>query len=153
MNQVEKLIEVYQQMNNFGRLLNLKLTQFGLGNVTYALTINKSHLATQQAAHGGVIAAMMDGVLGVAALTVSAKQLKLVATVEFKINYLAPALLNDELIGEGKVIKEGQRIIISEGTIFEKKSEKIVAKAIGTFNAYPYQKAGIEALNEKWNSP
>ena len=108
-------------------------------------------MATPKAAHGGVVAAMMDGVLGVAALTISAKDLKLVSTVEFKINYLSPAFFGDVLIGIVKVIKQGKRIMVCEGEIFEKTSNRLIAKAIGTFNAYPYQKAGIEDLNANWD--
>lgn len=149
---VQQLIEVYQNTNAFGKHLNLKLEEVGEGEVTYYLQIEQPHLATPHAAHGGVIAAMMDGVLGVAALTVSAEKLQLVSTVEFKINYISPAYVNDKLIGKGKVLKAGKRIIVSEGEIFEAASKRIIAKAIGTFNAYPYQKAGIEALKTVWEN-
>jgi len=152
MERIEQLISVYQKINHFGKNLNLNLISYSEGKIQYELKISDNHLATPKAAHGGVIAAMMDAVLGVAALTVSSKNLKLVATVEFKINYLSPALFGETLIGNGIVIKEGKRIIISEGEIIEKQSKRLVAKAIGTFNAYPYQKAGIEDLNSNWDS-
>lgn len=143
----EKLIQVYQRINEFGRHLGLELVAVSDGAVTYSLPITKELLATPHAAHGGVISAMMDGVLGVAALTLSSKEKKLVSTVEFKINYISPAYANDVLWGEGKVIQQGKRIYVSEGEIREKTSGRLVAKAMGTFNAYPFQKAGIEDLN------
>ena len=86
----------------------------------------------------------MDGIIGVAALYVSAENGNLVSTVEFKINYFSPVRLGDVLIGKGKVISAGNRIIVAEGNIINEKTDKIVAKAMGTFNAYPYQKSGMK---------
>lgn len=151
MNQNEfwvKLIDAYQQTNLFGRLLGLHLIEANKGNIVYELTITQNYLATPNAAHGGVIAAMMDGVLGVAALSVSSFQKKLVATVEFKINYLSPAYLNETLVGKGNVIFAGNRIITAEGIIVEKTSGRLIAKAMGTFNAYPYEKSGMKKILE-----
>jgi len=80
--------------------------------------------------------------MGVAALTASAKNLSLVSTVEFKINYLKPAFLGDVLIGKGTIISEGKRIIIAQGEITNQKGE-LISIATGTFNAYPYEKSGM----------
>lgn len=139
------IIEQYIANNHFGKTLgmNFKIVEPGL--VHYFIKINKEHLATPLAAHGGVISALMDGLLGVAALSVSAQENKVVSTVEFKINFLAPALLDDELIGIGKVEQQGKRLIISSGDIIcQKRDNVLIAKAIGTFNAYPAEKAGFK---------
>lgn len=139
------IIEQYIANNHFGKTLgmNFKIVEPGL--VHYFIKINKEHLATPLAAHGGVISALMDGLLGVAALSVSAQENKVVSTVEFKINFLAPALLDDELIGIGKVEQQGKRLIISSGDIIcPKRDNVLIAKAIGTFNAYPAEKAGFK---------
>jgi acyl-coenzyme A thioesterase PaaI-like protein len=88
--------------------------------------------------------------LGVAALSASCHDGKLVSTVEFKINYLAPAGLGDILLGEGRVIQKGNRIMVSEGEIRLKDSRKLIAKGTGTFSAYPLEKSNIlEHLNEE----
>jgi uncharacterized protein (TIGR00369 family) len=114
------------------------------GIVHYYMTIIKEHLATPKAAHGGVVAAFMDGVLGVAALSNVVDQNKVVSTVEFKINYLSPAFLGDQLFGIGKVEHLGNRIIVTSGDVICTNRNNIsIAKAIGTFNAYPFEKAGI----------
>jgi uncharacterized protein (TIGR00369 family) len=113
------------------------------GIVHYALTIEERHLATPLAAHGGVISALMDGLLGVTALSVSAQEHKIISTVEFKINFLAPALLGDTIQGIGKVEHQGKRLIIVSGDIScTTRNKVLIAKAIGTFNAYPAEKAG-----------
>ena len=102
----------------------------------------KKHLATPTTIHGGMIAAMMDGVLGVAALSLMALEEKLVSTVEFKINYFKPAILGDQLKGEGRVDHRGKRLISASGEIMNQKGE-ILAKAMGTLNAYPIEKSDL----------
>jgi uncharacterized protein (TIGR00369 family) len=92
------LLERYNASNNFGKLLNIDFKIISDGVVEYYLKIEQKHLATPQAAHGGVVAALVDSALGVAGLSAVYKERKAVSTVEFKLNYLSPALLNDELI-------------------------------------------------------
>ena len=67
---------------------------------------------------------------------------KLVSTIEFKINYLQPAILHDELIGMGIVIKNGKRIYTVKGDIYNQKKE-LIATGIATLNAYPYEKSDM----------
>jgi len=139
----DQLIEIYKQTNQFGNLNGMELVNYKKGEILYKMKISEKHLATPKTAHGGILAAYMDGIMGVAALTCSAKNLKLVSTVEFKINYIEPAFLGDVLIGKGEVISEGNRIIIAKGEIINEKTGNLVCIATGTFNAYPYQKSGM----------
>lgn len=135
------ILELYRKHNRFGELMGMDFKVTEPGTVTYFLTIKPEHLATPLAAHGGLISAFMDGIIGVAALSSVSMEKKVVSTIEFKINYLSPALLNDELVGIGKVIQKGNRIIISEGEIkCTNRNDILIAKAIGTFNAYPAEK-------------
>jgi uncharacterized protein (TIGR00369 family) len=139
----ELLIKMYQETNQFGKFLNMELTKFEADGIEYRLPVKSEHLATPTTAHGGLVAGYMDGVLGLAALYVSSENSNLVSTVEFKINYISPVRAGDVLIGQGKTISAGKRIIVTEGKIFIEGSNKLVAIATGTFNAYPYQKAGM----------
>jgi acyl-coenzyme A thioesterase PaaI-like protein len=64
-----------------------------------------------------------------------------VSTVEFKLNFFAPIHEGDVLIGRGKVIFAGKRLMSSEGTIYsENRNMEVVCKGLGTFNAYPANK-------------
>lgn len=121
----------------------LDLEVISPGHIKYLMPVKEKHLATPIAIHGGVLSAMMDAILGVASLSASCHDGKLVSTVEFKINYLAPARLGDVLVGEGKVIQKGNRLIIAEGDIRLQSTEKFIAKGIGTFSAYPIEKSGV----------
>lgn len=137
------IIGQYIKDNNFGRVVGMDFKIIEPGVVHYFLKINESHLSTPRATHGGVIAAMMDGVLGVAALSKTVLENRIVSTVEFKINYLAPSLLGDELMGVGKIENAGKRLMITSGDIVcTNRNNLVIAKAMGTFNAYPVEKAG-----------
>jgi len=50
--------------------------------------------------------------------------------------------MGDCLDAHAKVIHSGNRIMVCEGTIVNQNGE-LVAKGIGTFNAYPVEKAGL----------
>jgi len=139
------LIKIYQQTNEYGKANGMELIKFEADEIVYKMVLQKQHLATPTTAHGGIIAGYMDGVLGLAALYASSENANLVSTVEFKINYLSPVRLGDILIGKGKVISNGKRIIIAQGEISQEKTGTLVAVATGTFNAYPYQKSGMTA--------
>ena len=142
---MEGLIDIYHKVNHFGRENGMKLTIVNPGEIIYEMEVLEKHLATKTTIHGGMVAAMMDGVLGVAALTDVVNQKKLVATVEFKINYFKPAYLGDKLKGLGRVDFRGNRIIATSGEIYNQNNE-LVAKAMGTFNAYPVEKSDIFEL-------
>lgn len=138
----ESLIEKYIRCNHFGRLVNMNFEIVSDGIVNYHLVINESHLATPNAAHGGMISALIDSALGVAALSAVFKQDKIVSTIEFKVNFLSPALLNDNLLAKGKVEQLGNRIIVTScDVICTNRENKLIAKALGTFNTYDAAKA------------
>jgi uncharacterized protein (TIGR00369 family) len=135
------VLKKYNHVNAFGELLGLELNVVKPGIVEYRMEITDKHLSNPMAAHGGAVSAMMDAILGVAALSLAVEKGKLVSTVEFKLNYYAPIKKGDKLYGLGKVTFEGSRLISSEGTIsIDNAKGKVVSKGLGTFNAYPVAK-------------
>ncbi|HLV40873.1 MAG TPA: PaaI family thioesterase [Brumimicrobium sp.] len=136
----EKVLNMYKASNNFGAFLEMDLEVIEDGEVKYTIEIKDKHLATPIAAHGGAIAALIDGTLGVAALTISGKSGNVVSTVELHVNYLKPVILGDRLVSVGKVISAGKRLLYVEAAVTNQNGV-LVAKASGTFNAYPAEKA------------
>lgn len=137
------LIEKYIATNYFGQLLGMTFNVIAPGEVEYLLTIEQKHLATPRAAHGGAVAALIDAALGVAALSAVQAQNKVVSTVEYKLNYLAPALLQDRLLAKAKVEQQGKRILVVSCDVYcVNRQQQVIAKALGTFNAYDAAKAG-----------
>ena len=135
----EKIIAFYNGTNAFGRFMGMELIKVEPGDIEYSMELTEDHLATPTFAHGGSLSALMDGILGVAALSAVAEEGKMVATIEFKINYLAPAEVGQKVIGAGKVLHKGSRLLVTEGKITDSKGV-VVASATGTFRAYDIER-------------
>ena len=139
----ERLIDKYNSANFFGKLVGMEFKVISEGVVEYFMTIRQDHLATPVAAHGGVVSTLIDAALGVAGLSAVQAQNKVVSTIEYKVNFLAPAHLNDQLVAKAKVEQKGNRILVISCDVFcINREDKLIAKSIGTFNAYDAAKAG-----------
>lgn len=138
------LIEYYIEYNNFGRLLNMDFNIRSAGLVEYNIEIDDCHLATPIAAHGGVVAALLDASLGVCALSAVLKMDHVVSTVELKFSFLGPVLKGDKLKAVSEIVKQGKKLLFVEGEVFNQKNE-LIASASGTFNSYPASKIGYSA--------
>ncbi len=131
---MSNIIENYIENNHFGKHLGMEFKIIVPGHIEYYLNPAVQLEAMEGMIHGGAIAGFMDGILGVAALSAVEDQNKLVATIEFKINYLKPIFTNQELIGTGKVLHLGKSTIVVEGKIMCGMELKVCA--LGTFKAY-----------------
>ncbi len=80
--------------------------------------------------HAGVVTSIVDSACGYAALSMMPENAR-VLSVEFKVNLLRPATGN-KIIAIGKVIKSGKTLSVCEGTVWDEKQEKIVAKMMAT---------------------
>lgn len=136
------IVQGYIKANHFGALLGMSFNLVEQGKVEYKMLITEIHLATPFAAHGGSISALMDATMGVCALSQVISEDKVVSTIEMKISFIAPGLLDDTLIGTANIIKTGKRILFVEGEIKNQKGN-LIAIATGTFNSYPSSKAGF----------
>ncbi len=135
------LIIDYILQNNFGRLLGMNFSILSPGIVSYSLSINKSHLATPVAVHGGVVASLLDATVGAGALSAVCELEKVVSTVELSISYLSPAFLNDQLTATSELVKLGHKLIFMEAKVVNQNGA-LIAKATAILNAYPKEKAG-----------
>ena len=94
------------------------------------VVISRRYEGPPGAAHGGIVAAYMDEILGVAALRGSGK---IVVTGELTVRYVAPAPLETPLLGRGRLIADHGRYIEVEGSLEELTTKKIVSTARGRF--------------------
>lgn len=142
-----EMINHYNRINKYGEDNEMHLEILEPGHIIYKMNIVEKHLSSPNTCHGGVIAGLMDSVIGTAALSAAFVDNNLVSTVEFKINYLKPVNLGDVLIGEGKIDFKGKSTIVSSGKIYKQHNNDVAAIAIGTFNVYPLSKR-VEVLPE-----
>jgi uncharacterized protein (TIGR00369 family) len=90
--------------------------------------------------HAGLMATMADHTAGYAAYSTVPEEFRIL-TIEFKINFLRPAF-GDSLVCHSRVIREGNRIIISESEVFDVRgrNKMPVAKALVTLMAMHEEK-------------
>ena len=98
------------------RTLNAKMTSLSLGHVEIEAQISHHFLNQHNFAHAGIAFILGDTAGGYAALS-HYKAGSEVMTVEFKVNYLAPAM-GDQLKAVGRVIRPGKRICVVAADIF-----------------------------------
>lgn len=133
-----QFIELFRSINRYDLDNAMAFEIHAPGSITYRMTIQDKHLSSPNTAHGAAIAGFMDCVLGLSALSEAITRDNLTSTVEFKINYIRPVKLGEELVGTGRVVHKGKSLIISAGEIHS--NGELVALGQGTFNTYPFTK-------------
>jgi uncharacterized protein (TIGR00369 family) len=81
--------------------------------------------------HGGVLAVLLDSAMAVAAHDALGLDTRL-ATIEFKVSFLAPAP-PDEVIAEGRLVHATKRIAFAEAQV-RAGDGALLATATGTFH-------------------
>jgi uncharacterized protein (TIGR00369 family) len=137
---MDQFLTLFKSINKYDLHNHLTFEIHSPGSITYKMKISEQHLSSPNTAHGAAIAGFMDCVLGLSALSEAITKSNLTSTVEFKINYIRPVKLGEELVGTGKVIHKGKTLIISSGEIRSLESNELVAMGQGTFNTYPFSK-------------
>ena len=109
------------------------------GKVTIEVPILSSTLQQQGYAHAGLTFSIGDSAAGYSALTLMPEGQE-VMTAEIKINFLAPA--EGELLrAEGRVVKNGKRLVVvnSEIHAFKDRKKKLIAIIQGTMIPFPFK--------------
>jgi len=90
------------------------------------------------AAHGGIVAAYLDEILGGAVVRATGK---IVVTGELTVRYVRPTPTETPLLGRGRVVGDHGRYVDVEGSLEEFGAARVVATARGRF--FPYATSGI----------
>ena len=96
--------------------LGAKISEVRPGSVEIRLAYKTEILQQHGLFHGGATTAILDSAGGYAALSLF-KPGEEVLTVEYKINFIAPAI-GDELIARGEVVKVGKSLSITRGNAY-----------------------------------
>jgi len=94
------------------------------------VVISRRFEGPKGAAHGGIVAAYLDEILGVAALRATGKAS---VTGELTVRYVAPAPLETPLLGRGRMTTDHGRYFDVEGTLEQLTDGRVVARARGRF--------------------
>jgi uncharacterized protein (TIGR00369 family) len=117
---------------NFVRDLGMQLTQIGDEYCETILRPSERHRQQHGLIHAGVMATMADHTSGCAARGAVGLDQDVVS-VEFKINFLRPAIA-DRLRCRGRVLRAGKMLVVCEAEVFAEKDseEQLVSKAMVT---------------------
>ena len=87
--------------------------------------------------HGGIVTAIVDSACGYAAFSLSAPETA-VLTVEYKVNFVAPAKGN-LLLARGEVVRSGSTVTVCKGDVlaYDGGEEKLVACMLTTMMLMP----------------
>ncbi|MFH1155793.1 MAG: PaaI family thioesterase [Pseudomonadota bacterium] len=102
--------------------------------------IQDHHRQQDNFIHAGVMATMADHTAGYAAFTTVTDKYQIL-TIEFKINFLKPAMGN-ALECHSQVLRDGRQIIIAESEVYDIRDtgRVMAAKATVTLMAVPREK-------------
>lgn len=112
------------------KLIGFKIARIKKGAVICTMKAMKKHENTNGAVHGGILCDLSDAAMGYSFLTwLPAGETGV--TVEFKINFLKPALTGDVLWASAKTLSRGKSLFYLECEIRNSRKE-LVAKASST---------------------
>jgi uncharacterized protein (TIGR00369 family) len=126
-----RVLQIFDNAN-FVRDLGMQLTLVEEGACEITLVPTARHQQQHGLIHAGVLATMADHTAGCAARSVVGLD-EDVLTVEFKINFLRPALA-DRLRCRAMVLRGGKTLVVVESEVFAEKDsqERLVSKATVT---------------------
>lgn len=125
------------------KTLDVSIERLAPGEVDMAFP-HRADLTQQHGfVHAGIISTVLDSACGYAAFSLMPKEAA-VLTVEFKINFLAPAS-GERFLARGRVRRTGRTITVTEGEMFATTgdSSKLIATMLGTIMAV-YDQVGID---------
>ena len=121
--------------------MNIKLKYIAPKRAGFEMTVDPGFANSIGTAHGGLIAAFADTVMGYAGISLD---LALV-TLEMNLNYFASVKIGEKITADAKVIHAGKTTVVAEAKVYNS-SKKLVSKSRGTY--FPVGK-----ISELSNSP
>jgi uncharacterized protein (TIGR00369 family) len=122
---------------NFIAHLGISLDAVGEGWCEASMLVRPEHLQQHGYAHAGVIATLADHTAGGAARAATTPGWDVV-TIEFKINYLRPAV-GHRLVARGQTLRAGARVIVAEADVYavDDSGRILVAKYLSSLARVP----------------
>ena len=98
------------------RTLNGEISHVSPGELHISAPFDERFTQQDGFLHAGIVTTLIDSACGYAAYTLMPENSR-VLSVEFKVNFLSPAV-GDHFRAEGRVIKPGKTLTICEGKMF-----------------------------------
>ena len=123
------------------RLLGAEVVAAGQGFCTIEVPFSEEVTQQERYFHGAVIGAAGDNAGGYAALTLAPPDRE-VLTVEYKVNFLAPAF-GEKLVARGEVVTAGHRLFVCKVEVLavDGSEERACATVLQTVSLSPVASA------------
>jgi len=137
---VRRVRASFEAQPAMSRLFGAKMVNVEPGETEIHIPIAPDFLQQMGNVHGGIVGALADSAAGYAALSLFDVHLEVI-TVEYKINFVAPAF-GERLIGRGRVVRPGRTLHVCVAEVFAVKDgvETLCAYMTTTMMAVPDQK-------------
>ena len=112
------------------QFMGAEIADLAVGRSVVKMKVRPEFRNTWNNMHGGCLAVLADFAMGLALRTLPYN----IVTVEFGMNFIAPALVGEELTAVGSLVHKGTKILLAEATL-TKDNERLVARAKATFMA------------------
>jgi uncharacterized protein (TIGR00369 family) len=128
------LKELFEQKIRFNAFLGMKVDVLEPGFARLRIPYFDELIGdpNRPALHGGVVSTLADTAGGIAAFT-SVRPGDLLSTVDLRVDYLRPAGQMD-LIADGKVLRIGNRVAVSDIVVYQDDAERHIATGKGVYN-------------------
>ena len=111
-------------------LFRARMTAVEPGRIEIEIDVRDDLLQQKGTVHGGIVGALADSAAGYSALSLMPPGTEVV-TVEYKINFLAPAV-GERLVARGRVLRPGRTLYACVGEVFALSAGREIAVAYMT---------------------
>ena len=125
----ERFMAVAAEAGGLPGYLGIRFVELTAGRLVATLPVRDELLTPFKTLHGGVMAGLVDHVLGCVLYPLMPRG-QWAATTEFKLNYLAPVFAGAELRAESTVIALGRRTAVVQVEVTN--GDQLVCVAQGT---------------------
>jgi acyl-CoA thioesterase len=111
--------------------LGMRLVELGEGTSRFTMAVTPGFLNAGGVVHGGALASVADAAVAAALATLVDPAREAIATIEMKINYIAP-VREGEIVCEAHIIQRGRSVAVGESSVYNGEG-RLVARAMATF--------------------
>ena len=128
-------IKFYEESIPFHKFLGLKVVEIKKGFVKMRFPLRPEMIGNIMSGHwhGGVIASALDAAGGMAAASLLKSTEDKLATLDIRVDYLKPNKAK-AIIVSGKVLRSGNRSIVTNLQAFDEESEELLADGRAVFS-------------------
>lgn len=108
--------------------MGIRVAYLAPGRAGFEMTVDPGYSNTRGTAHGGLIAAFVDTVMGYAGITLDL----MLVTLEMNINYFLSVKVGERVTAESEVLHAGRKTVVTEAKVFDSRN-RLVSKSRGTY--------------------